>query len=78
MITIKLHLVNEDPVMGEIDTLPDPAAVSLHVKHPRRGDGKDVHYLEQNVSSVVWPFHKINFIEIMPGEEEEILSFVRE
>jgi len=31
------------------------------------------------VSVVIFPMHRINFIELMPtGEEEEIISFVRE
>lgn len=78
MPTIKLHIMNEDPVVGEIDALPDPKDVSLLVKNPRRRDGKEITYLEENVSSVIWPFHKINFIQVLPGEEEEIISFVRE
>jgi hypothetical protein len=31
------------------------------------------------VVTVLWPLEKINFIEILPGEEdEEIIGFVRE
>jgi predicted transcriptional regulator len=49
------------------------------LKNPRRKDGKDISYLEQNVTQVIWPLHKITFIEIIPGaEEEQIISFVRE
>jgi hypothetical protein len=35
--------------------------------------------LDANVTQVIWPMTRINFIEIIPtGEEEEIVSFVRE
>jgi hypothetical protein len=49
------------------------------LKNPRKKDGKDVHYLEPNVNLVIWPFHRITFIELIQDvEEDEIISFVRE
>lgn len=79
MPSVLIHISNEDPVLGEIDALPAPTDVLLTVKNPRRKDGKDLHYVEANVSTVIWPITRINFIEVIPtGEEEEIISFVRE
>jgi hypothetical protein len=79
MPTLLLHVMNEDPVMGEVDQLPAPTDIMILVKNPRRRDGKDLIYLDQNVTQVIWPLSRVNFIEIIPtGEEEEIISFVRE
>jgi hypothetical protein len=79
MPTIILHLLNEDPVMGEVDTLPAATDLLITVNNPRRRDGKDLTYLEQTVTTVVWPLARINFIEVIPGEsEEKIISHVRE
>ncbi len=79
MPSVLVHLQNEDPVAGEMDSLPGLTDTLIIVKNPRRRDGKDLHYLEANVSTVLWPLAKINFIEVIPtGEEEQIISFVRE
>jgi len=79
MITVIVHINNEDPVMGEIDDIPNPSDQILLLKHPRRKDGKDVHYIEPNVNLVIWPFHRITFIELLQDtEEDEIISFVRD
>lgn len=79
MPLILIHINNEDPVLGEVDKLPAAADLLIYVKNPRRRDGKDLHYLEANVSMVAWPVSRVNFIEILPaGDEEEIISFVRE
>jgi hypothetical protein len=79
MPTLLIHIQNEDPVLGECDELPAPGDSLLVVKNPRRKDGKDLHYLDANVTTVMWPVARINYIEIMPsGEEEEIIGFVRE
>jgi hypothetical protein len=78
-ISIILHIQNEEAVIGEVDELPSPTDLLLTVTNPRRVDGKDLHYLTENVVTVVWPVHRLNFIEILPNkEQEEIIGFVRE
>jgi hypothetical protein len=79
MQSVILHILNEDPVLGEIDALPSGSDYLILVRNPRRRDGKDLNYIEPNVSTVIWPVSRINFIEVLPGEEEEdIITFVRE
>lgn len=79
MATVILHIANEDAVLGEVEELPQKSDTLVFVKNPRRKDGKDLPYLDQNVTQVIWPVHKITLIEVIPGaEEEQIISFVRE
>jgi len=79
MPTIVLHMQNEDPIVGEVDELPSKTDAIIYLSNPRRRDGKDLPYLEENVTKVAWPIARLSFIEIMPGDhEEEIISFVRE
>lgn len=77
--TLILHVMNEEPVVGEVEDLPLPGDNLIAVRNPRRLDGKDLPYLADNVTTVYWPVLRLNFIEIMSGrEEEEIIGFVRE
>lgn len=79
MPTIILHLANEEAVFGEVEELPQKNDTLVAVKNPRKKDGKDLPYLDQNVTQVIWPIHKVTLIEVIPGnEEEQIISFVRE
>lgn len=79
MPTILLHLPNEEPVVGEVDELPAPTDLMITLKNPRRRDGKDLHYLEPNVTTVIFPLSRVTLIEVLPTEEEEeIIGFVRE
>ncbi|MEN6482825.1 MAG: hypothetical protein ABFD29_11730 [Anaerolineaceae bacterium] len=79
MISVIVHIQNEEAVVGEMDSIPKPVDSMVIIKNPRRKDGKEISYLEQNVEVVVWPVTRINFIEIISDEEkEEIISFVRE
>lgn len=80
MISVIIHIHNEDPILCEVDQLPSPTDGLIVAKNPRRRDGKDLTYLDSSVTTVIWPITRINFIEVLPGEEEEeeIISFVRE
>ena len=79
MISVILHIANEDPIVGELDEMPAPSDQIVVVKNPRRRDGKDISYLNGNVSTVIWPMIRVNFIEVMSdGDEEEIITHVRE
>jgi hypothetical protein len=79
MPKVLLHIQNEDPVVGEMDTLPSLQDTMVMLKHPTRRDGKDIPYLEQSVSMVIWPMSRVNYIEILPSsEEEDIITFIRE
>lgn len=78
-ITVLVHLSGEDPVLGEIDEVPAPTDTSVAINNPRRKDGKDLPYIDGNVVTVVWPMHRVTFLEILPtAEEEELIGPVRE
>ena len=77
--TIVIHVTNEDPIVGEVDALPDPTDTIITLHNPRRRDGKDLHYLQSNVVTVIWSLSQVSFIEILPSQaEDEIIGFVRE
>jgi hypothetical protein len=77
--TVLVHLTNEDGVMGEMEDLPSATANFITVVNPRRRDGKELPYLQGNVSTVIWAAHRVSFIEVVPGEaEEKLVTFVRE
>ena len=79
MPVVVLHMLNEDPVVGDMDELPSKTDTIVYLEHPHRRDGKDLTYLEANVNTVIWPMARISFIEVLPGsDDEKIVSFVRE
>ncbi|KPK21347.1 MAG: hypothetical protein AMK69_21955 [Nitrospira bacterium SG8_3] len=78
-ISVILHISNEEPIIGDIEGMPQASDSVLILHNPRKRDGKDVPYLDTDVTVVIYPWEKINFVEIMPAEaEEEIIGFVRE
>jgi hypothetical protein len=78
-ISILLHVTGEDPIVGDVEEMPTVNDTSVIVNNPRRRDDKDLPYLHETVTIVIWPMHRVNFIEILPSkEEEDLIGFVRE
>ena len=79
MQSVIVHIANEDAIVCEIENLPDPKDVTLLVHNLRPRDGMDVHYLDEEVTSVIFPLHRVNFIQVLPSAEiSEVVGFVRE
>ncbi len=77
--TVILHIQGEDPVLADIDQEPEPTDAFIKVTNMRKRDGKDVGYLAGGVQAVIFPWHRITFVEIMPSEEErdKVVDFFR-
>lgn len=71
MVTIVLHMINEDPVVGEVSEIPVKTDTLIFLKNPRRRDGKRLHYLEESAETAAWPVARLSFIEILRGEVDE-------
>lgn len=77
--TVLLHLLNEDAVVGEMEELPDPSAQFIMLTSPRLRDGRDVSYLLPETNVVIYPWHRVQSLEILPSEgEEKVVTFIRE
>lgn len=78
-VILILHVNGEEAVVGEAEDIPLPTDFSVRITNPRRIDGKELHYLSENVSTVIYPMSRINFIEVLPSrDDEELIGFVRE
>ena len=77
--TVVLHIMGEDPVLADMDQEPQPGDAYVKVSNLRKRDGKDVTYLTPGVQSVIYPWHRITFLEIMVSEEERgsVIDFFR-
>lgn len=77
--SIIIHIMNEDPILGEVEVLPETTDQYVLVNNPRLRDGKDLHYLEDEATGMMIPWHRVNFIEVMPSADlEDVVSIVRD
>jgi hypothetical protein len=76
---VMLRLINEQLILGEIEQLPNPTDQFMIIRHPRQRDGLKLAYLQDDVTTILIPWHQITFVQFLPGSGiEEIIGFVRE
>ena len=79
MISMIVHISNEEPIVGEVDAMPDETTNLIILKNPRRKDGQDIHFLVEDVTTVIIPLHRITIIQLMPSAtSDDIIGFARE
>jgi len=79
-ITVVVHILNSDAILAEIDEMPNPTSNFIICTNPRARDGKSIVFIDAQATRVVFPWHRISFLETMPGEEDqaEIETFFRD
>jgi hypothetical protein len=77
--TVIVHIIGEDPVVGEIDQAPQPNDNFIVVSNARRRDGKDVSYLAPGCEAVLYPWSRVTFVEYMVSEDDrgDVIDFFR-
>jgi hypothetical protein len=74
-----LRLIDEQLILGEIEQLPNPADQFMIIRNPRQRDGLKLAYLQDDVTTILIPWHQIMFVQLLPGSGiEEVIGFVRE
>jgi hypothetical protein len=76
---IQVHVMNEEPIVAEVEKLPAATDNMLLLQNPRTRDDKDLRNLAEKVTLIMLPLSRVVMIQILPtGEEEKVVGFVRE
>lgn len=71
MITLLVHINNAEPVKVDVDELPKPTDQAVIGKNPREKGDKEIAWLEDGVQTVIFPWWRVTFIEVLPSETED-------
>ena len=77
--TLLMHIVGEQTILAEAEQLPSPNDNIITVTNIRQRDGKDLGNIDSAATHFIYPWTRINFIEVLgTEEEEEIVGFARD
>lgn len=72
MITLLLHVANSEPIKVDVDEMPKPSDYVIIGKNPRERSDKELTILDDGVTTVIFPWWRINYVQVLPGDEDEI------
>ncbi len=78
--TVIIHLIGQDPLVAQMERLPDPTDSCIVVNGPRSRDGKVPNYITEGANTVIFPMARINFVEVLTEEsvQDDVFEFFRE
>ena len=71
MITLLLHISNAEPVKIDVEDLPHPSDVMVMGRNPRDRKDKEVEWLDEGVTTVMFPWTRISLIQVMPNQDAQ-------
>ena len=78
-ITAIVHISNQDPVVCDLEEMPNPSDTVLVMNNPRKRDGRDLEFIDSEVTTIMWPWSGITYVEIVSlQDDDDIIGFVRE
>jgi hypothetical protein len=80
MITIQVHILNQDPFKLDVEELPKMTDYAIIGSNPRDRTEKEVQWIEDGVATVIIPWTRINYIQVLPdqGATEDFPLFYRQ
>jgi hypothetical protein len=72
MITLLLHVANSEPIKVDVDEMPKPSDNAIIGKNPRERSDKELTILDEGVNTVIFPWWRINYVQVLPGADDEI------
>lgn len=75
-----IHIISEDPVLGDLDEMPDPTHAYLRVRNATRKDGKRLEMVDERTTSIAYPWSRITYVEFFNEDSprEAVMGFFRE
>lgn len=75
-----LHVHGEESILCEIESMPQPSDNFVVIFNPTRKDGKPIPTLETSVTSVIFPWTRVSYIEMFEDrtQRDNVVGFFRE
>jgi hypothetical protein len=70
MLTLLVHVNNAEPVKIDVDEMPKPTDSAIIGRNPRDRTDREVNWIDDGVTTVMFPWWRISFVEVMPTAAE--------
>jgi hypothetical protein len=71
MITLQVHIVNQEPIKLDVEELPSLSDVAIIGSNPRDRTEREVNWIDDGVNTIIIPWSRISLIQILPDRDAE-------
>lgn len=71
MITLQIHIANSEPIKVDVEEMPQMTDIAILGSNPRDRQERELTWVDDGVSTIIIPWSRINFIQVLPDQEAE-------
>lgn len=71
MITLQVHISNSEPIKLDVEEMPSLSDIAVMGSNPRDRKNKEIPWVDDGVTTVIIPWSRINYIQVLPDEDAE-------
>jgi hypothetical protein len=71
MITLQIHIANAEPIKVDVEEMPQMTDIAILGSNPRDRQERELNWVDDGVSTIIIPWSRINFIQVLPDQEAE-------
>jgi hypothetical protein len=71
MITLQIHIANQEPIKLDVEEMPQMSDIAILGSNPRDRQERELSWVDDGVSTIIIPWSRINFIQVLPDREAE-------
>ncbi len=71
MITLQIHIANSEPIKLDVEDMPQMSDIAIVGSNPRDRQERELTWVDDGVSTVIIPWSRINFIQVLPDQEAD-------
>ena len=71
MITLQVHIANAEPIKLDVEEMPQMSDIAVMGSNPRDRQDRELNWVDDGVSTIIVPWSRINFIQILPDQEAQ-------
>ena len=76
---VAIHMVNQETIIGEVESLPNQSDQFMILHNPLHPDGRRLDFVEEGVETLLVSWHQVLFVQLLPSTGGDLpISFVRE
>lgn len=71
MITLLVHIANAEPIKLDVEEMPSLTDIAIIGMNPRDRKDREVNWIDEGVTTIIFPWSRINYIQVLPDKEAE-------
>lgn len=74
-IRVVVHIINEEPFVADMESMPEPTATYITLVGPRSREGNRLNWITHGATHFIYPMARVAFLEVINMETQPVRAW---